>query len=148
MWLITPQVGGAADSAAASAKSTSTSSNNSSEGNRTLAVNDAAPSPSEALSQREGQGAVASGGGGREGVEAGANNDKEAGLTGAEGDEEKEEDEEDEEDWGLYIRAEEDYQRTKKVWTNKHKAWIEDQARVFLFLLLFVAVYEVLTYVP
>lgn len=35
------------------------------------------------------------------------------------------------EDWGLYIRAEEDYQRTKQVWTKEHKEWIEDQVSVY-----------------
>lgn len=37
-----------------------------------------------------------------------------------------------EEDWGLYIRAEEDYQRTKTVWLNEHKEWIEDQVSYFI----------------
>lgn len=36
---------------------------------------------------------------------------------------------EEEEDWGLYIRGEEDYQRTKMIWTQEHKAWIEEQVR-------------------
>lgn len=42
--------------------------------------------------------------------------------------EEEEGKEGEEEDWGLYIRGEEDYQRTKTRWTEAHKEWIEDQA--------------------
>lgn len=63
---------------------------------------------------------------GRHGVAAAAAAADDGRGRGEKG-QQQEEDEEEDEDWGLYIRGEEDYQRTKDHWTQEHKGWLEDQ---------------------
>lgn len=45
-------------------------------------------------------------------------------------------DEEDGLEWGVYLRTEEDSDRTKKEWEKEHKDWVDDQVKIEQVLLL------------